>query len=188
MSTDRRTLTLMDLMIIVAATGVGLAAAKAFEPDSLLPRHGKGYYPYYTWTVDGPLTFLIVAWSAALIVARSCHPRPRPHRLLRQPGFIACAATLASVAWGLACVLALEAIHAPQPNVQVSRSLSQYSLGARQDCPEFVAGCLTALCLVGRPRPSPDWVDRAGRLVAFYWVARFALRLVMPIVGPFLGL
>src|SRR4051794_4601114 len=89
---NRRRFTVTDGMVLIAATAVGLASARAlarldettFGPDRIWSDAvGSAYSVAFC---------LCLAWSFALPLLRLRQPRPRFRDLFRQHGFAACVA------------------------------------------------------------------------------------------------
>jgi len=81
----RRPFTILDAMILIAASAVGLALARAIIHDA--PR----LWPSPTWVVQ-PVTYFLLTWTTAFIPLRLRSPRPPLGRLMLQPGMAACCA------------------------------------------------------------------------------------------------
>ena len=109
--TERRRITLLDVMVLAAATAIGLSSVQIGGPmqvDSakiftwrVVP--GPGGYATKTWIVpyaERVVPFLpcLAAWTGAFLVTRLREPRPRWRRLTVQPGFVAAVAVLAVLA------------------------------------------------------------------------------------------
>ena len=106
---ERRTITLFDLMMVVAATAIGLSLvqfgwhakspAAGFSTWPVSAKYSDGGYPSTRWVVPiagrvGPFLPCLVAWTGAFLVIRLRGPRPRRRRLLRQPGLVAAVVAL----------------------------------------------------------------------------------------------
>src|SRR5947209_11055 len=93
--------TLLDAMIVVAATAVGLAC---FRPVPPLFYSGPHVWALSVLVAD--VTALLAPWTVALLVIRLLPPRPRLRRLARQPGFVACAVSVMDLIANVDFVLA----------------------------------------------------------------------------------
>jgi hypothetical protein len=174
-----RRLTLLDVMIFVASTALGLAGARAIYPSMDLPEVDRP-----KWLFEGPPTVLVASWSLALLVLRAIPPRPPRRRVVRQPGWLACASSLSAIALGLACHGAFNAVHSEsQEGMWAIERL--WSEGV-QLTPAFVTGAWVGLVLTGRWSNERSWIDRSGRLLGAYWLASFAQALLLPIQSYFL--
>jgi hypothetical protein len=179
-----RRLTLFDLMILVAATGVGLGMARLYEINYQAPSH----YRFLDW-LRGPPSCTATAIAIALIGLRLRRPRPRAIRLLQQPGFTACLAVLLGAVLGIV----FHSAHlAARIIVQGSRGYPIFNYfwhGVILHIPLAVVGIWLTLMASRRWRAEPSWIDRLGRLIGFYWFAYVVIDPVAPIVAlllPFL--
>jgi len=157
----RRRFTILDAMVMAAATAVGLAYFRALLP---------GGWWRASWVVSPALRALGIAedlywslatpWMIAITALRLRRPRPSPRRLVRQPGVMACCAALMAMIPALTHV-ALYATFRPSYSWSINMVLScTYELAV-----SAVAGAWLTLAISGRWRPEPDWVDRSGRLL-----------------------
>ncbi|MDG3007850.1 hypothetical protein [Paludisphaera mucosa] len=161
---------LVDVLILTAATGVGLAGARwvyeeiLFQEFSLVPAGILLAPAMFAWPV-------MTAWMAALIPIRLIAPRPPRRRLAAQPGMAAACST--SLVMAFAAVVALV----------VPLMMSSAWMGLRADLIEArilgipaavslaILSSWTTLALGGRWRPEPSWIDRLGRLLAVALIA-----------------
>src|SRR5438132_14427616 len=105
---DQRPITLFDLMILVAATAIGLSLVQFGWPRKVagawiftwpvFPSLTAGYSSK-AWVLPiaqraAPFLPCLAAWTGAFLVIRLRGPRPRRSRLLRQPGLVAAVAAL----------------------------------------------------------------------------------------------
>jgi hypothetical protein len=103
-----RKFTVVDAMLLIMATAIGIALVRAILPNisamimSILadfahpPKQGESATAG-AWQVALLAGLpLLAAWTVALLLSRLGRPRPHLRRMLRQPGAVACAvATLA---------------------------------------------------------------------------------------------
>ncbi len=174
-----RRLTLLDVMIVVASTALGLAGARAIYPTMEPPK-----VKYLAWSFEGPPTVLVASWSLALLVLRAISPRPPRRRVVRQPGWLACASGSSAILLGMACHGAFNAVHS-EPQAGMWAIAGLWSVAIRL-APAFVIGAWAGLLLDGRWSNERSWIDRAGRLVGAYWVAAFAWSLLVPVLSRYL--
>ena len=183
-----RKISLSDLMMLVAMTGLGLSCY-VFVDDALFrgQRYIFGLFdrPLGGWDsirviervkgVFGFLLPLLGAWALALPVLRLRKPRPAWRRLNRQPGFTACIAALAGMAFcagvaGLAVLLRWWVDGQTQLG-----SRFWYRTPVLDDLIIYagvsVAGVWATQIVTGRWRKSADWIDRLGRFLGGLWVA-----------------
>src|SRR5262249_53666724 len=106
-----RPTTLLDLVILVAATAIGLALVRFGWPRKVagawiftwpVRPSSFGGYPSKTWVLPianraAPFLPCLAAWPAAFLVIRLRSPRPRRRRLLSQPGLVGAIAVLSTL-------------------------------------------------------------------------------------------
>jgi hypothetical protein len=103
--------------------------------------------------VDDVLIQLLSSLSVGFMVAqpllRLRHPRPEPHRLMRQSGFVACMASMAGALVAFAIV-----------------GSDWFSESALSLGPIRVVGLILLWIVSGLPpwRMEPSWIDRLGRV------------------------
>jgi hypothetical protein len=96
-----RRFTLIDAMVLIAATALALVPIRYGDSFGLLESipstsalEWLSFFAYGSYWI---LTPLLVAWSLALWALRFRQPRPRLRRLFRQPGMTATTAILLTV-------------------------------------------------------------------------------------------
>ena len=159
--------TLADLLVGVAALGLGLAMNRVTPPG-------------FAWVRDPglrPPAKLFIALhhglqlavphlltlSQATLLVRLRRPWPAPQRLGREPGFVACAAV------GL--VVVAEALMAlPRLGDRRYASPSTLFVGFADVGGAAVAAAWLTLILGGRWQARGGWVDLAGRLLGLSWL------------------
>jgi hypothetical protein len=180
----RRRITLFDLMVLTAATAAGLSIVqfawpgKAVVAGIFTPPVWQPGYPTKAWMVpiaDRVVPFLpcLAAWTGAFVITRLRGPRPRPRRLVLQPGLVAAVAAL--------LVLLIESVLL----FGCARIDGRFGWSSRQSIALFVvngvvllahhAGWAVAvswctLAFTGRWRAEPSWVDRWGRALGCTWI------------------
>ena len=166
---ESRKFGLLDAMILVATTafGCGLAKWSGIVPFEF---HGLEKIPIakrYVWVALANAKYpgapLLVSWTLGLFLARMRSPRPTRTRLFREPGVVATStATLAIIA---------ESVWLVGASLREGRIMLYSAFaGWRHFCAFAVAGGWLTLALSGRWRNSPNWIDRAGRLVGATWI------------------
>ncbi|MDB5350761.1 MAG: hypothetical protein JWN86_2008 [Planctomycetota bacterium] len=186
-----RRFTILDGMILIAATAVGLAWVGRVWPGFLnqLPpaRRSWAWGRDFTVKVTALATPVLMMWTWAILLLRLRGPRPGWRRVTRQPGMTACLSALI-----------LFAIVATVEALVISRSIYSQSLFAAEFWRD-VPGSLLEFLALGSPfiglgvalswllmavqrgwRSEPSWIDRAGRAIGLLWVA------TTPILGTFL--
>jgi hypothetical protein len=182
----RRRFTLVDAMILVAATAGAMAWVRANYEWRVFELtwgwyYRRGYYVEFVQDLIRLAWPFLLAWTLATLVLRTRPPRPAPRRLARQPGLVAgCAVVVgaAAVAWP-AVVGALAGLYQIDP---LTHQPASYWVGMSRGVglPEAVGLAVTAawltLALGGRWRPEPSWIDRAGRALGACWIVLLAAR------------
>jgi hypothetical protein len=174
-SVPRRRFTLLDSMILVAATAAGYAVVQWSSPlfgvgailDLLREMVSSGDIGATVALLSLIAMPVMASWSLALIPLRLIGPRPRWRRLARQPGLVAALA----VATALGFVAMLTAV------IFLGRawgSLSGFEDLALIFLPVVfgmaVLAAWVALVAGRRWRPEPSWVDRLGRALGLLWI------------------
>jgi hypothetical protein len=180
-----RKFTIVDAMLLIMATAIGIALVRAILPNisamimSILadlvhpPKQGQSATSD-AWIVallaGSPL---LAAWTVALLLARLGRPRPHLRRVLRQPGAVACAvATLA---------MAVDATWIIPMWVSFSSPLKiAFDFVYHADVGSAVLGGWAVLVLSSRWRPEPSWIDRAGRITGAIWIGAVVLSWFLP--------
>jgi len=171
-----RKFTLVDAMVLVAAIGVAFVLIREyleslpFRRILLLVAHD----PALSWlwrlgtVLSGILAPLAVSLSLALWILRFREPRPDLHRVFRQPGMVACSATVIETS-----VFVLKVLFSEYYVVRKGWMMPQLNQLWIIRLPwngEVVAVAWILLWLSGRWRSEPSWIDRAGRVLGVYWV------------------
>lgn len=201
-----RRFTLADAMALVAAVAVGLAVSRVWTRFA----DERAMYQSRVYATSGPMRPLapittravqywpvVAALSPTLLALRMRRPRPRRRRLFAPPGVTACAtATIAIALEGLMRVLLIlgpypdsfawewkELDHIRVLNLALAAigALSSTTVGIA------VAAAWGSTALAGRWRPEGSWIDRAGRVVGFLWLALIPIRLHFNLWYPYLS-
>jgi hypothetical protein len=192
----RRPFTVLDAMVLVAATAVGLAVMRS-DPNSILYRIAPAirshvrpdehiHVKLYLITGD-ILEFqpLLLVWTYAALILRLRGPRPGIRRLARQPGFAALltAVVCSAYAWldGLTHGIweLANPDHKGHPLEDLTGSLSQLFDGV-WDLGAAVSAVWAFMALGQICRREPSWIDRLGRILGGGWIAATALRIAWP--------
>ncbi|WP_435008512.1 hypothetical protein P12x_005719 [Tundrisphaera lichenicola] len=180
-----RPLTLMDVMVLVAATAAAFAMERFFEGKVGVRAtlNLPGDWLQRLWV--GMPTYLAVSWSLALIPLRWAGLRPSTSRIARQPGMVACVATIGAMILGIGLNAAQAAmtLSVDQPGMTYTYSPNYYWYGGTGMIGPVVTGAWVALALGGRWSPERSWIDRLGRLLGAYWVISFPMTILHPIVA-----
>jgi hypothetical protein len=181
-----------DALVLVAATGLGLAGCRFWLSANKLS-WGDLWPTRDLSLVEGlhvaavsttlVLSILILSWTVGILVLRLRATHPRRRHLWCQPGFLACVATVFCYAWNsvyVGLLLTVELLRsgpAPLSKVNYWDVALQFALMLHQ--PYFgrhgnVGGAILLVWLVtwagGRCRPEPSWIDRAGRALGVAWM------------------
>lgn len=157
-----RRFTLLDAMLLTAATAVGLSVSRFLEPDL----HPVDLLRDIR-SLAGFLAPILACWVVAWFVIRFRGPRPRFRRLVRQPGMVGClaAAGVLAIRWG----------HEPFVMLLTGRTLGFFMSEKGWPAHYFVGPAVLAawmtLALGGRTRPARGWIDRLGWSIGWTWVA-----------------
>jgi hypothetical protein len=171
----RRRFTLLDGMILVAATAVGYAV---FQSLNHLIGVGDVLEILRETTSSGAIGELIalltliaapvmVSWSLVLIPLRLIGTRPRWRRLARQPGLVASLAVATALGFmamvtGVALLGIGRNILGGFPEMLLLLALFFFGVAVLASWVTLVAG--------RRWRPEPSWVDRLGRALGIFWI------------------
>jgi hypothetical protein len=187
-----RFLRISDTLVLVAATGLGLAGCQVWLSaehlvwSDLWPRDSHSVLASL-WIAALQslivLPVLLLCWTSSVLLLRLLTPHPPRRHLWCQPGFLACVAVVFVFAWrvvGFVALFAAEIATAGLANLSHSSFRDVLSgLILRLFAPEgnaqgHVGGAVLLVWLVswagGRCRSEPSWVDRAGRVLGAAWV------------------
>jgi hypothetical protein len=177
-ASTRRRITLADLLILIAATAVGLAllrvCIRGIGAQTLSRRPGSVTLSYIT-TAETYASALLTPWTFALLVLSLRGPSLSFHRLARGPGFIACAAATTGVALYLTVCLTQSAIG--KLTLDAS-SVWKITATFRLYASLMVAGSWLSLALGARWRAETNWVGWAGRILGIGWIGLFLFGLL----------
>jgi hypothetical protein len=192
-----RKLTLSDMMILVAMTGVSLSCYILL--DNVLGGGQRFLFGLFEQTAGrwnsamvvnraaGVLALMLIlfgGWTLALPIMLLRYPRPRWRRLNRQTGMSACVAAMAGMvicaavaSCGLILQLWVDGRAWLSPN-----SWNRFFDGLIVYAGISVAAVWGTQVLTGFWRPSRDWGDRLGRSLGCLWLVAgfvFSVRLLM---------
>ncbi len=197
MTTPRKFL-LSDVIVLVAATAIGLAVFKPYH-DVLFPPRFIPFFPSgtpFTGWINGMWTCVILAsplpmaWTLAFLALRLRRPRVRWRRLIRQPGLVAGLSAAFVLVWRLSGFATMCARVIGEPNLAIwvvryrekGGSMAAWPPGwLLFDTDHFlntmamigvaVASSWMLLLLSGQWHPERSWIDRAGRVLGCFWIA-----------------
>lgn len=191
-----RKFTILDGMILVAAIACGFALRRAVL-DSF---HGFWVMQDESWLI-GIWVMLDESWlirnvrglscaatpfltmlTPTVLLLRLCRPRPRRIELFRQPGMVACCASILPLVvclarFALACLKRSTSGDDPFElvNAAIDFQSEGYSVGL------WVLGAWLALALSGRRRAERSWIDRLGRTIGVGWLMVLVIHILDPI-------
>jgi hypothetical protein len=187
-----------DALVLVAATGLGLAGCRFWLSAS--ERGLSDLWPTWPDPAIGAISsrsalwvaavraipvssILLLSWTAAVFLLRLRDPRPRRRLLWCQPGFLACVAAVFFFVWkiiGVGLLAAAEVLvesPARPTNIDygdLAKELALMLFGYAFAPQANVGAAVLLVWLVtwasGRCRPEPSWVDRFGRVLGALWV------------------
>jgi hypothetical protein len=163
--------TILDGLILVAATAVGFALARAGYLSL-----GWGTRPdRIARLADGTrlASCLVLAWTMAFLPIRMRMPRPPWREVLRQPGLVACCAVCLSVVVGTITVVPLVVFASAKLDSFSVQNIA-VSVMSNQSIAHAVAAAWMALAFSGVGRSDGGWVDRLGMALGTFWVLALA--------------
>jgi hypothetical protein len=160
-ASQRRRFALLDAMILVAATAVGLAVARWCQSEV--------YRPAELWIDFGSALLAAWTWTGLLFLMR--HPRPTLRRLILRPGGAACIAS--ALATSISVLLCLLGLAKCLVFGGTFRFVEFFVVCAIASAPAILASWLT-IALSGLWCSKTDWIEWLGRLLAGSWILLFA--------------
>jgi len=173
-----RKFTLSDVMVLVAATAIGMAGYRSVvasfpffhAPSTVQAYHGGTLRLNILCSVP-----IIAVWSFAVLALQIRWPRPAFHLLARQPGFGACQAALL---WTMFAVLGVLIRKLSLLTTSPPRQLEDWDLLFRLQCMSVVGGvgptviAIWWLMALSRRRHSPShaWAENLGRALGVLWI------------------
>jgi hypothetical protein len=184
---ERRPITLFDLMILAAATALGLSLVRFGWPRKVagawiftwpLSPSNAGGYPSKIWVLPiaeraAPFLPCLAAWTGAFLVTRLRGPRPRRRRLLRQPGLVAAVAALSILAieWMLLIGSAwFDGRFNFMSPLRINEFVANGVVLLAHHAGWAVLVSWLTLVLIGQWHPERSWVDRWGRVLGCTWI------------------
>lgn len=170
---QRRTVTLLDLLILIAATAAGLVllriSVSGIRARTLSRSSGALIASYLTTIQVYPSCFLPPFGLAIMALSFRGRTESIP-KVVRRPGFIGCTvATAGVVAYSVVCSAQIALGKLSFDPAALSRVTSVFTLYA----PLMIAGAWLSLALCGRWRAETNWVGWAGRIVSIAWIGLF---------------
>jgi len=166
--TSNRRFTLADLMVLVAATGAGLAMFRPYLASLNSPIFRNGAHHFRTIeTTYGTWSCVAAWWMIALLILQYRRPHPSRGRLVRRPGHSACCVAAVALVVGGVHELTRFAFGDP---TGVPFSFHQLWITVSVRVGPAVAGAWLLLALSGRWQSDPGWIDRLGRVLGCCWI------------------
>ncbi len=188
----KRRFQITDAIVLVAATGCGLAGCRFWmwsskiDLDNFWPTENEPLLEAI-WSIALGLipieSIMLLSWTMAILLLRLRPARPRRRHLWCQPGFLACVATILVFAWkgaGVGLYIVGQVLTANPAKFSeitfgdIIYDLTFMLISFPLDTQADVGAAILLIWLVtwasGRCRPEPSWVDRAGRVLGAIWV------------------
>jgi hypothetical protein len=177
---DVRRFGIADGLIVIAGVAAGLGLVRSINPNvtanslwSVIFEPRGGWTPWYALQVVSEFcvvffTPFVGVWTLACLLVQLRKPRPR--RLRRSPGFVACllptlgAALTISITWICLGTTAWTPTHRNQGDYETAQVVGGLFAGSS------VVWAWTAMKLCGIFHPRPTWTDRLGRLTGLAWI------------------
>ncbi len=171
-----RKFTLIDAMVLIAATGIAIVPMRQMSFERFFERGSSENL--YDFGDDLYLTLipLVVTGATALWVLRLRSPRPRLRRVFRQPGMASCTAILCYIPFHLTNWVALDFLGVFHDRFGILRflyiihAMPEYWVPRLSGTGSAVAAVWLVLWLGRAWNPEPSWIDRAGRVLGVYCV------------------
>lgn len=174
-------------MLLIAATGVGLAATRHFIGTMLggqtsltellsQPKGGWNAVEVVRRAQDLLAVLLVIfgGWTFVLPLLQARRPGGVRRRLLQQPGVTACISAMLGIGLGVG-VMAGSALIGCVVEGRLRRPVTDWLRYFALEQLLIYAGVAVAAVWVmqafaGRWKPSGDWVDRLGRFLGVLWI------------------
>ncbi|OJW18664.1 MAG: hypothetical protein BGO49_23340 [Planctomycetales bacterium 71-10] len=178
--TPERRFTLLDAMVLIAATAAALTFIRATGLSFLEPTfdHPRAKYAALARHEASMAMPFLTSWTLAFFGLRLIPPRPRLRRLGRQPGTAACIAAILAVAIHSMWLLSVF-IGVVDPVGKGWLRVPRFFFESFGDvAPYAIIGAWSTYALSARRRPRTDWVDRFGNILGVAWIVAVLARSV----------
>ena len=176
----RRPFTLLDGMVLVAATAVASrwSGVDLHYFDEILLRPNEGWTPSAVIGKFHQLQDVFMpyaaSWMIALLGLWLRRPHPTREDVATRPGFVACLALALSLVLGTS---GIAIVHLVQ-SMLLKRNMATYPFTPGKDLLEIllfwpgpmVVAAWTTLIVGGRWRAERSWLDRSGRILGVFWI------------------
>ena len=172
-----RRFTLLDAMVLIAATGIGFVPIRLFLWENW--HFPEEWSVPEVWRsgleINVSLVPLALSLSLALWLLALKHSRGRLRRAFRRPGMAACTITLAyTILSSIGYVVFLQFSRAWDRGVFNDPNSAMLWIRIGMQPIFLVGGAIASVWIVmwlGRTwRAERSWIDRAGRALGFYWI------------------
>ena len=163
-----RRFALMDGMILVAATGVGLAWNRVSYPD-----FSTYNYPWLRkWPTLTPFNLAIwvlvpnfAVWTLTLVLLGLRRPRPSLSEVVRGPGMAGCLAASLAILYEAAWYIPFKWGHpnGVRPGILILHTVDKVGVA--------VGGIWLVLAISLLWSAERHWIDRTGRCLGICWIA-----------------
>lgn len=183
-SPTQRRFTVVDGMILVAATAVGFGVARW---NALLAAEFRPLPTLYL--IRSTCLTLGFSWTFALLLLRFRLPRPPRRELCRRPGFtagVAAAVTAVVVLFDELLFIALIKDspfylgYSPHYRLLISHSFGRVLNNSESRAAAAVAAVWLVSVLGGHQGSEPNGIDRAGRAMGWFWIGSALMFKVVP--------
>jgi hypothetical protein len=186
----RRPFTLRDAMLLIAATAIGLGAARGCH-DPFWSRSNRtveiGSFDAIALEVSRWILVALPmawAWTVALLVIGLQGPRAGLRPRISLPGSAACGAATIALVIDATNLLAILTAVALQEGIVWDQDIAAFlydgmielSIPGIGSPGIAVTVAWVTLAVTGRWQPEPSWIDRAGRLMGLGWIGLMMLR------------
>jgi hypothetical protein len=176
-SHDGDRFTLLDLIGLIAAAGVGVGLARFhFEQVAAVSRFAA-LMEYRGWVYR--VALLVLPFAAAIAWSRLRRPWRPARRIAREPGSVALLATAVSVVMILVDEILSETLPGPPGTRRIGVPwrplINPAGMLATVPGPAVLAAWATQW-LSGHWRIRPGWIDRAGFALGLIWIILFLSR------------
>ena len=182
MRTPARKFTVLDGMVLIAATGIAFVPIRLFLwenwhfPEELsVPEIWR-----MGLEINVSLVPLALSLSMALWLLGMKKPRPNLRRVYRKPGMAACTVAIVyAILSSTGYVVFLHFSHALDRGVFEDDNSTMLWIRIGMQPAFLVGGAVVSVWIVmglgGTWRAEPSWIDRAGRALGIYWVSTSVL-------------
>jgi hypothetical protein len=179
----RKRFIVRDAMILAA----GLAISLWIDPENELPNSVwyaiEHVTQYPSWRVaiyriamllSGPVQPMVAVWTLTVLILALSRRRGSQRQSANPAGFVACcSAALVILIVGLLDLVTLQLNLTPglTLSVRTAAYLRRSLTFDHAECGIAVAACWLTLLLARQWRPGPDWIDRSGVALGFFWIS-----------------